>query len=298
MRSSLDLHIHSCYSDDGEFAPRDLAGMCMRAGLRFFAIADHNSTRGVAQALSCCKGNELKVIPAVELDCRFRETHLHVLGYGIDYAARIYDEIWHSVVLQEQKAAEKRKRLVRALGINFTEEALAAVSKWGLATGEMIAEAAMACDVNKENPLLQPYYAGGSRNDNPYVNFFWDYCSDGKPAHVPVDLMDFQEAVKIISETGGAAVLAHPGNNIKEDPVLLDELVKRGICGIEAFSSYHDARQTEYYLSFAQKRELLVTCGSDFHGKTKPNVKIGGVSCGMWEQEVLNTLQKRFFSGL
>ena len=70
---------------------------------------------------------------------------------------------------------------------------------------------------NKENKLLNPYYEGGLRSDNPYVNFYWDYCSQGKPAYAEVKFISLQEAIKVIEDNGGIPVLAHPGNNVKEN---------------------------------------------------------------------------------
>jgi len=38
----IDLHIHSCFSDDGELKPIDLVEKCKQTGIQVIAIADHN----------------------------------------------------------------------------------------------------------------------------------------------------------------------------------------------------------------------------------------------------------------
>ncbi|MCS4480967.1 hypothetical protein JQ038_05535 [Clostridium botulinum] len=161
-------------------------------------------------------------------------------------------------------------KLIRELGIYFSDEVITSLSRNGIVNGEMIAEAAMKFDKNHVNPLLIPYYENGSRSDNPYVNFYWDYCAQGKPAYVEIKFMDLQEAIKIIEESGGIPVLAHPGNNVKENMDLLESIISCGIMGIEVYSSYHSKEQVAFYREFALRHKLLLTCGSDFHGKLSP----------------------------
>lgn len=55
----------------------------------------------------------------------------------------------------------------------------------------------------------------------------------------------------------------------------LDELLLLELDGLEAFSSYHTSEQAAYYSSLTDKRNLLSTCGSDYHGKTKPSITLG-----------------------
>ena len=80
----IDLHMHSNISNDGEFSPKELVEMCSSAGINVMALADHNSVRGVKEALEYGKEKNIKVISAVELDCTHGEYNLHILGYNID----------------------------------------------------------------------------------------------------------------------------------------------------------------------------------------------------------------------
>ena len=94
--------------------------------------------------------------------------------------------------------------------------------KGGIVTGEMIAEAALVQD--PENPPFSPP-AGGARSDNPYVNIYWDFFSQGKPGYVPVAFQSLEGAVALVRSAGGLPVLAHPGNNIHEGTALLHGIV-------------------------------------------------------------------------
>lgn len=287
----IDLHMHSYYSDDGEFEPKQLIDLCLEKNIKYFSIADHNSVRGIKEAKEYCVGKNINIIPAIELDCTFNEINLHVLGYGIDYDKTVFYDIEDNIIKQEQFASKKRMKLVKELGIDFSDEVINSLSRNGVVNGEMIAEAAMEFDKNHENPLLMPYYENGSRSDNPYVNFYWDYCAQGKAAYAEVSFISLQEAINIIEESGGIPILAHPGNNIKENINLLEQIISCGIKGIEVYSSYHSREQVEFYKKFSLKHKLLLTCGSDFHGKTKPSIVIGGTDCEGIEDKIISQLK-------
>ncbi|GKU23689.1 phosphatase [Clostridium folliculivorans] len=289
--SYIDLHMHSYYSDDGEFKPQMLVDFCLDKNIKYFSIADHNSVRAIKEAKEYCANKDIEVIPAIELDCTIDKVNLHVLGYGIDYNKKIFHKIEESIITQEQIASKERMRLVRELGIDFSDEVIASLSRNGVVNGEMIAEAAMMFDENHDKQLLKPYYENGSRSDNPYVNFYWDYCAQGKPAYVEVKFISLQEAIKVIEESGGIPVLAHPGNNVKEKVNLLADIIGCGIKGIEVYSSYHNKEQVAFYKEFALKHKLLLTCGSDFHGKTKPSIAIGGTDCEDNEEKIISELK-------
>lgn len=286
----IDLHMHSFYSDDGEFTPQKLVDLCLEKKIKYFSIADHNCVKAIAEAKEYCIDKDIKIIPGVELDCTIDNVNLHVLGYNIDYNNPIFNKIEEDIVLQEQSASKKRMKLIRELGIDFSDEVIDSLSRNGVVTGEMIAEAAMKFDKNHVNPLLMPYYENGSRSNNPYVNFYWDFCAQGKPAYAKVNFISLTEAIKIIEECGGIPVLAHPGNNVKENRDLLKSIISYGIKGIEVYSSYHSKEQVEFYKEFALNNKLLITCGSDFHGKTKPSICLGDINCDC-ENDIVNELK-------
>ncbi|WP_326513534.1 PHP domain-containing protein [Clostridium intestinale] len=288
----IDLHMHSFYSDDGEFSPKELVDLCVGKGIKYFSIADHNSVKGIKEAKEYCKDKEINIIPAVELDCTIDGVNLHVLGYGIDYNNDVFDRIEEDIIKQEQGASKKRMKLIRELGIDFSDEVIKKLSKNGVVNGEMIAEAAMEFDKHKKNLLLQPYYENGNRSDNPYVNFYWDYCAQGKPAYAEVKYISLEKAIEVIKTSGGIPVLAHPGNNVKEKHSLLESIRVCGIEGIEVYSSYHSKEQVEYYKEYAMKNKLILTCGSDFHGKTKPSIAIGSTDCENKENDIISEIIK------
>lgn len=286
MKNQIDLHMHSEISNDGEFSPAQLMWMCAEQHLKAAAITDHNSVRGIAQARAAAKQAGVYFIPGIELDCCCAGRNLHLLGYGIDETAECFGKVEADVETQERNASAKRMELVRQQGICFEDGQVMKLAVNGVVTGEMIAEAALADSRNDDNALLLSYRQGGSRSDNPYVNFYWDFCAQGKPAYVPMAFMELADAIRMVKDTGGIAVLAHPGANVGRDRELLEKIIGSGIDGIEAYSSYHDEDTMWYYREVAEANRLCVTIGSDFHGKTKPAIFLGKMDVGDPEESL------------
>lgn len=278
MAKELDLHMHSSISIDGEYSPAELMQLCRARGLKTVALTDHNTMEGIAEAREAAEALGLELIPGIELDCQFQGVNVHLLGYGIQPSQGLA-AYGQDLIEQEQAASSVRIRLVQELGISLDVDQVRALSRQGIVTGEVIAEVALGDKRNLHNPLLAPYREGGARSDNPYVNFYWDTCAQGKPAYVPVEFISLAEAVRLVKEAGGFPVLAHPGINIGVNGDLLRGIVGCGVEGIEVYSSYHDAATVAYYKAQAEAYNLLKTLGSDFHGKTKPAVQLGGIDC-------------------
>lgn len=280
----IDLHIHSRYSDDGEFTPSELIEQCAEKRVRIMSVTDHNCAKANEEAAQAAEKKGITYISGIEIDCTYQDVNFHVLGYGIDFMSGDFEAIEKNIDDQSFQASLDRLVETQALGFwHITENNMWALSKnnyWqGKWTGEMFAEVLLSMPEYADHPILKPYRPGGERSDNPYVNFYWDYYSQGKPCYVKIDYPAIEEIIDIIHRNHGIAVIAHPGVNLKGKEFLLDGILDLGIDGIEAFSSYHNQKQAEYYCSIAQKKRIFVTCGSDYHGKTKPSIMIGQHNC-------------------
>lgn len=299
--SKLDFHIHSVASDDGEYTPQEIVTMCREQGMELVAITDHNSVRSVTAAMDAVRSlngggakaaenpsvsGNFRVIPGVELDCTHEGRNFHLLGYGFDHRRKEFAQIEEDILEQEKKAAVEKIRLFRKVaGIPVDEDEVLAASPDGVVPGELIAEILLAKKDARQYEILWPYLPGGAKSDMPNVRFYWDFFSEGKPAYVPIRYISFAGAASMIHDAGGMTVLAHPGQNLGMDETeLLNSLLFSGIDGIEAFSSYHSQAAAAYYVEVAEKNHLLITCGSDFHGKHKPAIRIGGHGA-FWEDE-------------
>ena len=284
----IDLHMHSCYSDDGEFTPEELVAMCAARGIDRMALTDHNCVRGVPEALAAASENGISCITGIEIDCVYRDVNFHVLGYGINIESSDFAKIENNVEEQGIQASLEMFDKTRRLGFDWLTKAdMQELSKNHLRqdvwTGEMFAEALLAKPEYAGHPLLEPYRQGGLRSDNPFVNFYWDYYAQGKPCYVKLKYPFMEQIISMIQQNHGIAVLAHPGVNIKGKEHLLDGILSLGMDGIEVYSSYHTREQAQYFYHEAAVRGLKVTCGSDFHGRTKPSIYLGEYGIGAAE---------------
>lgn len=291
----IDLHMHSRYSEDGEYTPTELVEQCLAKGIRIMSVTDHNCAKANIEAQAAAKENGIVYIPGIEIDCVFQDTNFHLLGYGIDFQNKDFELIEKDIKEQSLQTSLIRLAKTQEMGFYVTENDMWNISKgnyWSETwTGEMFAEILLAKPEYVEHPLLHPYRLGGSRSDNPYVNFYWDYYSQGKPCYVKTEYPAMEEMIDVIHRNSGLAVLAHPGVNLKGKIGMLDEIFKIGMDGIEAFSSYHSSVQRFDYYNYAKRYQLVVTCGSDFHGKTKPAISLGEHNCLVSEEEMETQLR-------
>lgn len=272
--AAIDLHIHSQYSCDGEFAVADLVAMCSARGLKAFSITDHNSVKGASEACALASQTELRFLPGIEIDCNFKGVDMHLLGYGIAWQSADFSTLEQAVSAKVMDSFGAMVDNLCRLGFAVDADAVLAAAAGGLPTGELIAEV-MLCDSKYHTPLLLPYLPGGARSDMPYINFYLDYFAQGRPAYVQVEYMPFTQAVELICDNGGVPIVAHPGLNFRGRERAAEELLDRGAAGLEVFNNYHDASQVDYLATLTVQRNAWMTCGSDFHGKTKPRIAIG-----------------------
>jgi len=272
---NADLHMHSCFSNDGEFAVSDIISQCLTKGLKIISLTDHNCVRGIASAMEHSSEQDITVIPGIEIDCNFKGIDLHVLGYNIDWDCNDFLELEEQVNRRFMDSFPVMINNLSRLGIVVDPGAVLARSDGKPPTAELIAEVLIADPGNRHNPGLIPYFPGGDRSDMPYIHFYHDFFAQGKPAYVKVDFMSYEEAIQVITVNEGTPVIAHPGINLKGQEQVIHELLDIGAAGLEVFNNYHNYQQIEYFAKAAIERKSLMTCGSDFHGKTKPLIGLG-----------------------
>lgn len=290
---NIDLHIHSLFSDDGQFSVEELMDQAETANLKVAAIADHDSVNASLRMRELARPTDVRWIDAIEISCRMHEMDLHLLGYFIDPTDPRFTQIEERMRATEEKLTGQRLSLLEDyFKMPFPVDELKAFAAGKLLTGEKICEWLLTDEENKKHPALRDYFPGGSRSDNPQVNFYWDYLSQGKVAYLPADLPSLKDCIDLIHDVGGVAILAHPGKNVKEDHFVLDEMIPMELDGLEVFSSYHSETQIAYYAEYAKKKNLMMTCGSDYHGQTKPRIKMGMTHCPLDAAEIVSTLER------
>ena len=166
--------------------------------------------RGVGEAARLARERGIGFVPGIEIDCNYRGPDLHLLGYGIDWRSADFARLEEEVAAKVMASFGAMVDNLLKLGFRVDAGAVLAAADGKPPTGELIAEV-MLSDANCHTPPLRPYMEGGERSDMPYINFYLDYFAQGRPAFVPVEYMDYRDAVELVRDNGGVPVVAHPG---------------------------------------------------------------------------------------
>lgn len=289
-RNYIDLHSHSSWSLDGQFSSKELIDMAIHSGIKYYALSDHDDVSGLEEAINYSKGKDITVIPATELSAIINETQLHVLGYNIDYNNPFFKQRRQEVY--ESLKSWNKQIIQNALdyGFYFDLDKLLNKREDHLVYEGSIGQAILEDPRNDNNEQLLPFRKGHELSNNPSFNFFRTFFAQGKPLFVPYNFnLPIKEAEKVIHESGGKMFLAHPFHNLKYNEDLLKQIIDIGLDGIEVFSSYHNQEGTNFYYQMAKKYNLYMSVGSDFHGKSKPSIKMGSINYD--ETELIKTLK-------
>jgi len=252
-----DLHLHTKYSD-GTFSPEELVLHAQKAGLACIALTDHDTVEGCAEAARAAAAVQMEFIPGTELTAEHDDTELHVLGYFLDiHNKKLLTEIAKFQAVRQNRIHQMVQR-INELGVPLEVESVFALA-------------------NCKSPG-RPHVARAMVKAGLIGNLdeaFERFLKKGRPAWVPKQKISALEAIDLIHQAGGLAIMAHPGLNRTDD--MIPALVEAGLDGIECFHTKHSTTMSERYLEIADKYGLLTSGGSDCHGFSKGKPLIGTV---------------------
>ncbi len=255
-----DVHAHTTRSD-GVLEPAELVRQARLAGVRLFAIADHDNLaayRELTARDAAPLPDGLELVPAVEinavtrgLDLELPEGELHVLGIGVDPR----DEAFEAAIAAQRGA--RRLRFTRTV---------ARLRDIGLPVdGHLPAGVLESDDALGRPTLARALVAAGHAESVEHA--FRTILGHGLPGYVPRTGMDPVEAIRAIRAAGGLASIAHFG----EAPsrlALLRELMAEGLDGLETHHRSFPPETREAMAETARLLGLVETGGTDFHGDT------------------------------
>ena len=252
-----DLHLHTYFSD-GTFSPEELVGHGQRLGFAALALTDHDSVEGCPRMTVACEAAGIDFIPGAELTAEHNDTEIHLLGYYVDTENQtLLTEIAKFQAVRQNRIHEMVARL-NGLNVPLKVESVFALANCKSPGRPHVARA-----------LVKAGLVGSL--DEAFERFL----KKNRPAWVPKAKMSALEAVELIHQAGGIAVMAHPGLNRNDEVIPI--LVEAGLDGIECFHTKHSTITSERYLEMADKYHLLITGGSDCHGFSKGKPLIGTV---------------------
>lgn len=263
----IDLHTHTIYSD-GELTPYELIREAINKKIGILSITDHNTIDGIKsvnKSDELIKETGIKIVNGIELSAWFDDEKIHILGYDIDInnenLNKKLDEIKNNSFNTFLSTIEQVKR---DYNISFSHDDIKNIIVNKNMCGRV--------DIAK---LLVKYRYADSINEafDKYLE------SSYKKINNIIIKPSYEECLNLITNSGGIAVLAHPKFlkvKNQEFSFLLEKMKYYGLSGIEAYHSSHTSSEIAYYVDTAKKHDLLVSCGSDFHGKNvKPDISLG-----------------------
>lgn len=270
MKRFIDLHIHTINSD-GMLSPTEVLQEARKKKLTAFSITDHDSVDAFFELENIMSENDPEYIPGLELSVSYQEKDIHLLAYYVDP---------RSEQLQAKLKEIRNSRNDR--GAMIVEKLNNMDVKVDL---EDIKEIAGKAAIGRPHIADAIYQSGAVKS---YDQAFHKYIGSGKPAYVAKKNMTPEEGISMIHKAGGVAVLAHPA--IDETYTHLEMLVELGLDGIECFHSYHKQKHIDQFKHFAERWRLIITGGSDFHGREGNYGKIGSQHV---PEECLHSLKER-----
>lgn len=250
-----DLHLHSNVSD-GSDSPLELLEKVRASGVDIFALTDHDAYSGCGKILAHIRKDDPLFLGGIELSCRDEFGKYHIIGYCYNVnkpSIREAAEVTHRA--RREKAENRFRFLEESCGFRFTEEEKAALLQ-NENPGKphfvaLLLEKGCVRDKAEGFALMERYH-GRERRLRP------------------------EEAIDAIFRADGIPVLAHgileDGGGLLSEEELSARLARLkdfGLMGLECYYSSFTPEQTRLMLAMADRYNLLVTAGSDYHGKNK-----------------------------
>ena len=257
----IDLHSHTDCSD-GTFTPEELVAEGVRVGLHALAITDHDTFAGFDAASLKAPEAGIELICGIELSTRYQGGSVHLLGYFPVTPPSKEFRAWLTWMLEMRR--DRNVRLVRklqSLGVAITLEEVETLGR--TLTGRP----------HFARVLVEKGYA------TDIQNAFDVYLDESAQGFVQRQEVPMEEALERVLASGGVPSLAHPvrvaKNNREKLAGYVEDLAGLGLRAIEVYHSDHSPENAAYYASLAERFNLGMTGGSDFHGGNKPQISLG-----------------------
>lgn len=256
----IDLHTHSLFSD-GTDEPRQIALQADRLGLYAVALTDHDTLAGLPEFLSVQPSVKTRLIPGLELSCRFLTGELHILGLFINPDDPKLQERIEDMRKRREERNVRMIHRIGKLGIPLTWQEVRA-----MASTNLLSRAHFARALVRRGAASSPQDA------------FKRILSEGSPGYVPFRELEPSEAAQWIREAGGVPIVAHPGRSAGSrflwDKAMLD-LKAEGIAGFETYYGEYGPSEERYFCDLASRLGMARSGGSDYHGTYKPGLTLG-----------------------
>lgn len=250
-----DLHLHSACSD-GTDTPRELLQRVREKGLDLFSLTDHDTAEGCVAIRDLLQPDDPHFVNGIEFSCKDARGKYHILGYGFDTENNSIREViafTHGV--RVRKAESRFRYLQDNYGFTFTDSECH--------------EILSLCNPGR------PHFASLMMKKG-YVTDRMDGFAVFEGYHSTEPSLAPENAMEAIRLAGGLPVLAHGvladgSQDLTQEEVdaRIRRFIPHGLMGVECYYATFTPRHKKIMLSLANKYDLLITAGSDYHGTNK-----------------------------
>lgn len=256
----VDFHTHSLASD-GALTPEELLSRAKTAGIRPFALTDHDTIAGYLAVRDTSDARDVGLVSGIELSCRWATTTIHIVGLNFDYeAAELVGMVARLTAARQERAVKIAARLAK-LGMD------------GALEGAQTAAA--------ESQIGRPHFAAWMVESGVVASMseaFDKYLGTGKVGDVKMFWPPLSEAVQAITAAGGIAILAHPlkyrltGMKLR---ALLKDFKASGGGAVEILNGRQPEADLIRLKQMASDLDLMMSAGSDFHREFEYGANLG-----------------------
>jgi predicted metal-dependent phosphoesterase TrpH len=251
----IDLHTHSNRSD-GTDTPTELVENAKAVGLDVVALTDHDHTSGWDEAQEAADRVGIQLVRGIEISTKLDHRSIHLLGYDFDPDNPALVEELDRVLDGRGNRLPRLLDRLRELGVDLSMD-------------EVLEHAPSATESGRPH-VADAMVAKGYVADR--TEAFDRYLADGGIAHIARYSAPLYEAVRLLKEAGGKAVVAHAWSRSSRavmTPEIFSDLVDLGLDGIEVNHVDHDADARRELAGIANELGLVITGSSDYHGTGK-----------------------------
>lgn len=299
----VDLHFHSVYSDGSENIPAIIEEAKKRKVVAL-ALTDHNNGAGVPEFMAACKEAGVLAFEGTEVYIAFPETDW---SWDPKFCGPVPDATILGKKLNWQEFRKYQEMLVKYWLEHWLPETLNGLRRAGLKVPALTQEQMwdqlkdfgvprVLHDVPKNPDNWQALFevclsfdSTVNKKDIEQSPVRWanrHLYAIGKQAYVLRAPQDWtvRKALELAQAMNGVLFAAHPGGEYGNwSDKHLDFFVRQGGKGIEVYQYFHSLSQIEKFSDFARKHNLLVSGGSDWHGKN------GKPTLGCWDKPNVQT---------